>query len=92
MRIDSEVAALMCRYFTELWELTNRPRSELIQMHAPTHDVRQQPRPPEFVRLAEFFKAEPRSHRPCRCGCDDAWRCWSQTASGELLGGNRVWR
>jgi hypothetical protein len=77
---------MTCDYFRRVWEITERPRAELLlnYEYGPLRIGR-----PKFVRFDEFVKREPSSSRPCRCGGPDAWRCWHRTKQDELLGEGR---
>jgi len=84
----------MCRYFTELWLRTQRPGHELRRLHCPGGGSAECNPPSEFVRLKAFEKARPpvSSRWKCKCGCEDAFRCWSRTHSKFLLGEGRAAR
>jgi hypothetical protein len=74
--------AAMCRYFSRLWEDTQRLAPNTIRLY------RQQA---TFPRFEAYMKREPpRSrHAKCRCGSGDAWRCWSRVRALELYGCGR---
>jgi hypothetical protein len=82
---------MTCDHFRRIWEVTNRPRAELL-LNYETGPSEVRKGRPKFVRMDEWMKRQPsmNSRRPCKCGCsDDAWRCWHDVKQDELLGERR---